>query len=73
MMIGVKGRILWIGLIGVVVFCLFCVEVLAQSPGDLERRARQLEQQLQGTTDMNGLMDAYRGAMEIMEDAGVLK
>jgi len=70
MMIGVKGRILWIGLIGVVVFCLFCVEVLAQSPGDLERRARQLEQQLQGTTDMNGLMDAYRGAMEIMEDAG---
>jgi hypothetical protein len=35
-----------------------------QSPGDLEQKARRIEQELQGTTDMNRLMEAYRDAMQ---------
>ncbi len=64
-----KQRTIWIGVIGTIALSLFCFAASAQSPGDLEQKARQLEQDLQGTTDMNKLMEAYRDAMQTMDDA----
>lgn len=57
-------------MIGALTLSLFCFAAFAQSPGDLERKAQQLEQQLQGTTDMNKLMETYRDAMQLMDGAG---
>jgi len=57
-------------MLGAIALSLFCFAAFAQSPGDLEQKARQLEQQMQGTTDMNKLMDAYREAIQLMDEAG---
>ena len=48
---------------------LFCFEVFAQSPADLEQKAKRLEQQLQGTTNLNTLMETCRDAMQLMDGA----
>lgn len=42
----------------------------AQSLSELERKAREMERQLEGTTDMNQLLDAFQETMRLMEQAG---
>ncbi len=63
-------RYIWMGTVGAMALSLFCFAAFAQSPGDLEQKAKQLEQQLQGTTDLNTLMETYRDAMQLMNEAG---
>ena len=58
-----------IGTIGAIVLCLFCFEVFAQSPADMEQKARLLERQLQGTPGMSELMGTYGEAMQLLNDA----
>ncbi|OPY66168.1 MAG: hypothetical protein A4E62_02545 [Syntrophorhabdus sp. PtaU1.Bin002] len=59
----------WIGIIAAIVLSLFYFEVSAQSPMDIEQRARRLEEGLQGTADLNKLMETYREAMQLMDKA----
>jgi len=68
-MVNRRQRTIWMGFIGAIALSLLCVAASAQSPGDLEQRARQLEQQLQGTTDMNKVMEMYRETIQTIDDA----
>ncbi len=56
-------------MIGAILLSLFCLEVSAQSPMDIEQRAKRLEEKLQGTTDLNKLTETYREAMQLMDEA----
>ena len=69
MITNIQQKNIWIGIIGAIALSLFCFEVFAQSPTDIEQRANRLEQQLQGTTNLNNLMETYREAMELMGEA----
>ncbi|WP_367359442.1 hypothetical protein, partial [Syntrophus sp. (in: bacteria)] len=60
---------LFCSIIGTMVLSLFCFAVFAQPPADIDQRARQLEQQLEGTTDLNKLMEAYRETLQLMGGA----
>lgn len=62
-------KTLGVGIIGAIVFSFFCFAAFAQSPGDFEQRTKQLEQQLQGTTDLNKLVQTYHEAMQLMDEA----
>ena len=55
--------------IGTIILLLPFFAVLAQSPTDIEQRAKQLEQQLQGTSNPNKLIETYRNAIQLMDDA----
>ncbi|HSW64382.1 MAG TPA: hypothetical protein VLH56_13900 [Dissulfurispiraceae bacterium] len=69
MIINTQQITIWIGIILAIVLSLFCFAAFAQSPKDLEQSVKKLEQQLQGTTDINKLMQAYHEAMQIMDEA----
>lgn len=69
MMNNVRQKIIWIGLVGAIALSLFCLNVSAQSITDLEQRAKQLEEQLQGTTNLNKLMGTYGEAMQLLNEA----
>ncbi|HBL23721.1 MAG TPA: hypothetical protein DDZ40_06350, partial [Deltaproteobacteria bacterium] len=69
MITNIQQKNIWIGIIGAIALSLFCFDVSAQSPTDIEQRANRLEQQLQGTTNLNNLMETYREAMELMGEA----
>lgn len=56
-------------MIGAVVLSLFCFAAFAQSPSDMERRAQQLEQRIDGATNPGELMDAYREAIQLLDEA----
>jgi len=68
-MVNKRQKTVWMGMIGAMVLSLLCFTASAQAPEDLEQRARQLEQQLQGTTNMNKLMEMYRETMQTINDA----
>lgn len=57
------------GIIGAMALSLLCFAAVAQSSGDSEQRAEQLEQQMQGTTDLNSVLRTYRDAMQLMMEA----
>lgn len=57
------------GIIGAILLSLFCFEVSAQSPMDIEQRAKRLEEELQGRVDLNKLTETYREAMQLMDEA----
>jgi len=65
----IPQKTIWIGIIGAIVLFLFCVEAFAQPPKDIEQRIKQLEQQLQDTTDLNKLMQTYHDAIQILDEA----
>jgi hypothetical protein len=70
MIMNMQQKTIWISIIGAIVLSLFCFAAFAQSPeDDIEQRVKQLEQQLQGTTDLNKLMQTYHEAMQIMDEA----
>ncbi|MCX8110068.1 MAG: helix-loop-helix domain-containing protein [Syntrophorhabdaceae bacterium] len=55
--------------IGFIICSLFCFLTDAQSQGDIEKRARQLEQQLQGIQDLNKLKEINQEAIKLLDDA----
>ena len=60
---------LFCSIIEIMVLSLFCFPVFAQPPADIDQRIRQLEQQMEGTTDLNKLMETYRETLQLMGGA----
>jgi hypothetical protein len=69
MMIDVQRKTVCIGIIGAMALSLSCFAAFAQSPSDIEQRLKQFEQRLQGTTDMNEVMQAYNEALGLIDGA----
>lgn len=64
-----QKRTILTGIVGAIVFSFFYITAIAQSLEEFEQRAKQIEQQMQGTTDLNSLMGAYRDAMQFIMEA----
>ena len=68
-MVNLQQRTIRIAVIGAIILSVSCFSVFAQSITDMEQRAKQLEQQMKGTTDPGKLMQTYRDALQLMDEA----